>query len=137
MSKKVKARLLKYGITIGIGLLMAYAYVATRDLGSLELVDKYRVLCDAFTIPGVIMVMAGAIVWVANEGALDGLGYILTNGLAMLIPGKSGGTERYADYVERKRKNRVKGYGFLFICGAIFLVVTFVFMALFYSIYNK
>lgn len=137
MSKNVKANLMKYGITIGVGLMLAYTYVALKDFETLELVGKYRVLCDAFTIPGVLLLMSGLLVTVANEGALDGVGYILSQGLSMLIPGKGAGTERYADYVERKRNNRTKGYGFLYICAILFLAVTAVFMILFYSVYQK
>ncbi len=135
MSKKAKASLIKYGISIGIGLLLAYAYIALRDFGTMELVDKYRTLCDAFTIPGVLLLISGLLVSVSNEGALDGLGYILSQGLRMLIPGKSAGSEKYVDYVERKRGKRIKGYGFLYISAALFLAVTAVFMVLFYSIY--
>lgn len=137
MSKNVKANLLKYGISIGVGLLIAYTYVSLRDFETLELADKYRTLCDAFTIPGVLLLISGLLVTVSNEGALDGLGYILMQGLSMLIPGKGPGTERYADYVERKRNNRLKGYGFLYISAIFFLVIMLVFLILFYSVYQK
>lgn len=135
MNKKVKAALIKYGISIGIGLLLAYTYISLRDFGAMELVDKYRTLCDAFTIPGVLLLMSGLLVTVSNEGALDGVGYILSQGLRMLIPGKSAGSEKFADYIERKRGKRVKGYGFLYISAGLFLAITTVFMVLFYSIY--
>ncbi len=137
MSKNVKANLIKYGISIGVGLLIAYTYVALRDFDALGLADKYRTLCDAFTIPGVLLLIGGLLVTVSNEGALDGVGYILSQGLSMLIPGKGPGTERYAEYVERKSKNRIKGYGFLYISAILFLAATAVFMILFYSVYKK
>lgn len=137
MSSKVKANLIKYGVSIGIGLLLAYAYVALRDFSSEPLVEKYRILCDAFTVPGVLLLMSGLLMSISNAGALDSLGYIVSQGFSMLVPGKGLGKEKYADYVERKRKNRVKGYGFLYISALLFLAVTAVFMILFYSIYQK
>ena len=136
MSEKVKANLIKYGSAIAAGLLLAYVYVALRDLSAEPLVDKYRILCDAFTVPGVLLVMSGALMSISNAGALDGLGYLVKQGIGMLIPGKGLGMEKYADYIERRRANRVTGYGFLYITGAGFMIVAFVFMALFYSVYQ-
>ncbi len=137
MSKNVKVRLIKYGVSIGIGLLLAYGYIALREFSPAPLVEKYRMLCDAFTIPGVVLLMSGALMSVANAGALEGVGYVLSQGFGMLIPGKGLGTETYEEYIERKREKRVKGYGFLYISGALFLAVALVFIILFYSIYNK
>ena len=132
MSEKKKANLIKYGITLGLGLVMAYVYVSLRDFSAQTLVEKYRILCDAFTTPAVLFIMSGALVSVSNAGALDGLIYVVTQGLGMLIPGKGLGTESYRDYVERVSENRVKGYSFLYISGLILLVVALIFMALFY-----
>lgn len=137
MSKTVKVRLIKYGLSIGIGLLMAYAYIALRDFSSALLVEKYRMLCDAFTIPGIVLLMSGALMSVSNAGALEGVGYVLSQGFGMFIPGRGIGTESFADYLERKRSKRVKGYGFLYISAALFLAAALVFMILFYSIYKK
>ena len=53
----------------------------------------------------------------------------------MLTPKGLGG-EKYDEYLERRRKNRVKGYGFLYVVGGAFMAVAGVFMALFYSLYN-
>lgn len=136
MSEKVKANLIKYGVSIVVGLLMSYAYIALRDLSVEPLVDKYRILCDAFTVPGMLLILSGAMLSISNAGALDGVGYLIKQGFGMLIPGKGLGMEKYGDYIERRRKNKIKGYGFLYIVGAGFMVVAFVFMALFYSVYQ-
>lgn len=118
--------------------LIAWLYVSARDFDGASQVDRYRMLCDAFTIPGMLLVMLGALVWVSTHGALDGIAYCVRFAVFSLIPGKRWERdEKYGEYVERKAGNRAKGYGFLFISGAISLIVAGVYMALFYSVYQS
>ena len=140
MSSPLKKNLLKYGISVSLALLIAYAFVALRvDFEHPEetaLIDWYRIICDAFTIPGLLYLMFGAFMSLSNEGALDGLGYVTANAIKMLIPGGGRKLERYKEYLERRRANRVKGYGFLYVVGAGCMAIAGVFMALFYSLYQ-
>ena len=135
--KPWKKRLIKYGITGAIGALMAYMSVYLRvDSLDLPRVELYRILCDAFTIPGSILIMVGVLVMIANAGNFIGLGYAARHLKNMLIPFSHKKEEPYYDYYERKRKEgKVKGYGFLFITGAFYMAIAMVFYALFYSVY--
>lgn len=135
MSKKAQTRLLKYGITGGICLLLALVYCAARDFFQLELAEKYRVLCDAFTIPGLLCLCVGALIWASNDGFFYGLSYCLNVAWRALIPGARYKTERYYDYVTRKKEKRIPGYGFLFLVGGVCMAVAIVFLVLFYRIY--
>ena len=135
MSRSLKANLIKCGIATVIGGLLSYFYVSVREFGAQLLMEQYRILCDAFTIPGMLYILFALLMTISNEGALDGVGFCVKQALRMLTPKGLGG-EKYDEYVERRRKNRVKGYGFLYIVGAIFMAVSGVFMALFYSLYN-
>ncbi len=140
MSASLKKNLIKYGVSIGLSLGLAFFFVYMRvdfaNPGATELVQWYRILCDAFFIPGLILVMFGCLMSLSNAGAMDGLGYVVVNGFRMLIPGGALKMERYKEYLERRRANRVRGYGFLYIVGAGCLAIAFVFMILFYGIYN-
>ena len=135
MSKGVKARLAKYcGSAVFAGF-MAWLYISLRDFDGAKLADKYRMLSDAFTVPGILLLMFGCLVWVSNLGVLDGIAYAVNFAFRALIPGGRCRDEKYADYVERKRKNRMKGYGFLFVSGGVTVALAIVFMILFYSLY--
>ena len=135
MSKQARIRLIKYGAAAVFVGILAYIYIAERDFAGAALVEKYWMLCDALTIPGILLIMFGSMVWVANMGALDGIAYALTHTLRSLIPGmRAGADEKYADYVERRREKPVRGYGFLFVSGCITMAVALVFMALFFSL---
>ena len=127
---------LKYGVTILIGGLIAYAVTDFHGYGAaVTAQEKYRILCDAFTIPGVVLMLCAALVWISNEGMFTGIAYSLTHAVLSLIPlayARNKKLEKYADYLERKNESRLRGYGFLFFVGAGFFVIALVFLVLFY-----
>ena len=134
MSERVKSILLRYGIAFTIGGLLTYVTLVLHDYPALETAaDRYRLLCDAFTIPGTVLIMVGALVWLAGDGMFDSLSYLgrsifwIFNGAKPL---------RYYDYIQEKRANRKKGgFGFLLLTGGVFMAVAMVFFCLFYSVY--
>ena len=135
--KNGRTLLLKYGITAAIGGSMAWSVLDLHGFTQAQtLADKYRILADAFTIPGVVILLSGVLVLIANEGMFEGISYAVSYAVKMLIPGVSKEQERYADYVERRReKGPVKGIGFLFVTGGVFMAAALLFIALFYSVY--
>lgn len=136
MSGKTKARLIKYGCSIGFVVLFAWLYLTAQDYENATQMDRYRLLCDALSVPGVLLIMFGGLVWAANEGALLGVGYVIRFAIFSLIPGKRlERDEKYGDYVARKSEKKISGYGFLFFSGLASLTVGIVFLALFYTVY--
>lgn len=137
MSRGVK-NLLKYGISTVVGLLMVAVYVFSRDYGARDfwswtLVNKALVLCDGFTIPGVVFLCIGGLVWASSLGAMDGIGFALKIAIKSLLPGGRKEHIRYYDYVQQRRENRPHGYGFLLLVGAAFMAVALLFMMIFYA----
>ena len=135
MSDKAKERLLKYGICGLFTALMVWAFFGLRDT-PVTTAEWMRMLCDAFTLPGVILLCVGGLVWASQEGALDGLGYVVSFAVKSLIPGKRSTIEKYADYVARRREKARGGFGFLLISGAIVMAIAMIFFALFYLTYQ-
>lgn len=133
MSTRAKVNLAKYGGCAVFTALLIWAYMGPRDFAAETLQNQYRMLCDAFTVPGLMMILAGALVWVSNEGALNGIAYCLRLAVFALIPGKrKDAYEKYGDYVERKKQKQVKGYAFLFWSGLTVMAVAMVFFVLYY-----
>ena len=129
----MKARLIKYGLCALFVAVMAYFYLLSRDFAGAGDRERYQLLCDALTVPGVLLVCAGALVWVSNLGALDGILYGLRLAFRALIPGKRlQKEENYQDFVAGRQENRVKGYGFLLITGAVTIAVSLLFLGLYY-----
>ena len=163
MSKRTKIRLVKYISCLVFVLVLAGSYVLGqhstqfRELygASLEdmkfavkanlwfqffeshtLVEWYRWISDGLTLPSVTLLSAGLLIWVSNAGALDLLGYSGRFMLQLFLPANKKRYGTYGDYVAEKQEKRIKGYGFLLISGAISLAVTFVFIALFFTVYE-
>lgn len=138
MNRRLKIFLAKYGGCAAFVGLLVWFYISQRSFSGAELIEKYQMLCDAFFIPGTILVMVGCLMWASTTGFFDGVSYTMGLAVRSLIPwGRYKNDEKYVDYVERKRENRVRGYGFLFISGAAALVVSAVYMILFYQLYNQ
>lgn len=135
MNKKLRNTLLKYSVTILIGGLMAWLVISQYGYAeAATAAERYRILSDAFTIPGVIFMLCALLVFVANMGAFEGVSYIFGYAFQMLVPGANRKREKYGDYVERKRqKGAAKGYGFLFFTGLAFIIISVIFIALFYA----
>lgn len=138
MSRKGKSLPVKYGVTVLVGGLLAVAIMWTNDLtAASSALERVRILSDAFTVPGLLLLFSAGLVAVANNGAFDGIGYALKWTIQRLIPGRAAieTQESYGDYVERKRQDgRVKGYSFLAITGGAFLAVGIGFTIAFYAI---
>lgn len=125
--------IVKYASCAAFTALLALAYLLPRDFTAQVISEKYRYLCDAFSIPGLLMILFGALLWVANEGAFLGISYCLRMAVFALIPGKrKDAYEKYGDYVERKSQKKVHGFGFLFLSGAIVMAVAAVFLILYH-----
>lgn len=135
MSEGLRNNLLKYGITGFVCVGMAVLYCALRDFPQMELVERYRTLCDGFTLPGILALGVGCLLWVSNEGAFHGLTYCLNIAWKALLPGGRLKMEKYYDYVQRRSEKKVTGFGFLFVCGGVCMALALIFMALFYRLY--
>ncbi len=140
MSKERKTRLKRYIITIAVGLLIAGGVMAARNFGgAATAVQRIVILCDAFTVPGVLLILAAGLVFVSNNGIFYGLGFALSRAVLFLFPGgmTTKKHERYGDYVERKReKGGIKDYRFLPIVGAAFLAVGVILTVVYYGAFG-
>ena len=126
-------RLAKYGGSFLFVAVMAWLYLAPRNFAGAAGKARYLLLCDALTVPGALLLCAGALVWVSNLGALDGVRYGLRLAYRALIPGKRlQKEENYQDFVAGRQEKRVKGYGFLLITGAVTIAASLIFLGLYY-----
>ncbi len=68
-----KSSLVKHvSLAIGCALVTLY-YCFSREILTAELVQKYRILADGFTVPGVLALCVGLLCKVSTYGALDGV----------------------------------------------------------------
>ncbi len=131
----MKKRLIKHGVAAAVCAAAAVCYCAAREFSAMPLLDKYRTLCDAFTVPGLLALCVGVLLWASNDGLFCGLGYCLDVACKALIPGGRKKIEKYYDYVQHRKGKAVTGYGFLFFWGGVCMAAAALFMALFYRLY--
>lgn len=137
MNKNVRNAIIKYLVVGVIGGLMALGVLGIEGYFSMtEQSEKYRSLCDAFTVPGMIFMLLTGLLFASGGGAFDGIGFALGRFFRMLIPFVQKNDESYAEYRERKRaKGKLHGYSCLLFVGLIFCAVAIVFLVLFYRVY--
>lgn len=135
MRKSRKVMILRCLSAAAVGGAVAWFYGTSRWQEEMELVEQYRVLCDAFSIPGILMVLFALLFSLNNLGALDTIAYLMSFLPRMIAPGAFGEPEKLIDFVENRRQKRSKGYGFLYIVGFIFLGIAIVYLVLFYKVF--
>jgi hypothetical protein len=118
-----------------IAALLVWAYLASRDLPGAEKTEAYKILCDAFFIPGMLFLMIGCLAWASSKGAMDGLSFLAQNLIRALVPGgRIRTSQKYYDYIQERQEHRkaAPSFLFLFVVGGVCMAVSVVFMCLFY-----
>ena len=135
MKKETKNKVISYSIIAAMGLLISFVFLRLRSFNAVTLpAERYRLLADAFTIPGIAFMMFGALIWVAGLGALDAVKGLLRR----LIPGSrlnSEDNESYYEYIQKKRAKKTKAYLPLVLVGAVYTVFAIIFIILFYQVF--
>ena len=127
MKKSLKRSL----ITLAVETLVVFIILFYKDVFSqTEAVKVYHILVDAFFVAGFITVGVGLLIFTTNEGVFDGLTFAVG---AFVNIFRKNPTRKYSslyDYREQKGRQRVE-FGFMLICGAIFLFVSLIMLILY------
>lgn len=120
-------KLIKYLITIGIGLIVAFLFSLSREIfGQTNIKVIFQILSDSFFIPAVLIICVGLLVFASNEGVFDGIAYGV---MAFMNIFRSKDAKKYSslyDYRESKKASRKTKVGFLLISGLILLLVAII-----------
>lgn len=132
MTRGKKIALIGYGAGLLVGCGVAYAYISGQGIDALSTVERYRILCDGFAIPGMLALLVALLMMVSGQGALDGIGYCLSR-VIHVLSFRGTTAETYHDYLERHQANRIRGYGFLYAVGITLMVIASIFLVLFHN----
>ena len=131
-----KQNVIKYLVTCGVGFfgVAIVLYLRGYDF-SMPLVEQYKILSDAFMVPGAILACSSILAWVASEGTFDMISYGLRRGASSLIPFARHNDETFYDYkVKKKAKREGRSAWFLLFVGLGFLLVMLVFNILYSTV---
>ena len=133
--KDTKKILTKYTVIIAIAAAIAVFIMSVKGINTVEsTIDTYKILTDAFTVPGVLFMMIAALMWASKDGFFDGLGFSASRiGNAFLpLVGAVSQHENYYEYKQRKIKNRgEKGFLPILYVGLGFFAVAMIFYILY------
>jgi len=123
-----------YGTCIMLSLLVSFWYANSKGVSTLPQLDQYKVWCDAFAIPGLMLGSMGLLIVLSNSGSFDGFSWAMRFAMRTLIPfGRLKKTKKYGDFVLERREHPIVGYHFMFHVGVVDLIICFVFLYLFHS----
>ena len=140
VKKETKSLLIKYAICFGIASAITLIIFAIKGFFTDQISVNLQILSDGFVVSGLLMLLAAGMLFVSDEGALLGIGFILKSVILTFIPMGRAKHELYRDYRERKLKEKKKiGInGVLLVIGAVFFTVGLVFTVIWYvNFYNK
>ena len=116
----------KYVITLLAGLAAAALIMFSTDIfAQTEAVVVYHILCDAFFAVGVVITAIGLLVFSANEGTFDIIVYGVNSFFDMFRKVSRKKYDTFYDY-RVSREEKKLSFGFLVICGVLFLAISLV-----------
>ncbi len=117
-------KLRKYLITIIAGLAAAALIAWAKDIfAQAEPAKVFHILCDAFFAVGTVITCAGLLVFSSNEGTFDMLVYGFSSFVDLFRTESKKKYDTFFDYREAHSDKKIS-FGFLLICGLLFLAVS-------------
>ena len=94
--------------------------------------DVYHILCDAFFAVGVVILCIGLLIFSSNEGTFDIIVYGVSSFVGMFKKNHVRKYDTFYDYRAERADKKIK-FGFLLICGLIFIAVSLVMLSLYHQ----
>lgn len=121
----------KYLIALGIGFALTAWVVLGNDIfNQTDMADILQILADGFTLPAVLLLGSGGLIFASNEGTFDSLVYGVRSFMDMFRKERKNEFKSFYDYKESKAEKRMS-FGFLLISGLVFAVLTAITLVLY------
>ena len=139
MKQENKSLLIKYIICFSVASLMTVAVFWIRGFFTDNIGENIQILSDGFFVSGVLMLAFAGMMFISDEGALIGIGFVLRSVAQIFIPMGRKNHEFYGKYRERvlaeKKAKRKNGDHCILIVGLAFLAIGIVFAVIWYANY--
>ena len=136
MKQENKTLLIKYIVSFCIASLITVLVFWIKGFFVHSTAVNVQILADGFTVSGLMMSLFAGMVFVSDEGALLGIGYVLRNVVLAFIPMGRMRHEKYADYRERKLGERKKSSDrSALVIGLVFLAIGIIFNGIWYTVF--
>jgi len=128
-----KRTLRKYLIASAIGIAIGIGVFAVK--GGFDATERIEVLyafCDAFFVPGILLLGFGALLFCADDGLFDMMNYgvMLCVNLVRKEEKRRAFPKTFHDYRQMKQEGRNGGFGYLLIIGGVFIALAILFLVI-------
>lgn len=129
----MKKIILRYSITFGIGLIAAFLIMISKSIFSQESSrDVFRILTDAFFVPGVVICGYGLLVMASNGGTFDMLTYGIKRFFSLFQRDINKVKHKtFYEYRMAKQENK-NPFWYLVIVGLVLIGISMIFLILYY-----
>jgi hypothetical protein len=123
---------INYLVAVAIGaVITVLAFFALGLFAATETIDIIRKVCDGFIVSGFLVVGAGGLVWLSNEGAFDMIKYGVSSAFTTKFSDpKHRKFKDFYEYREARSKNKAK-FIHLLIVGASYFFIGLVFFVVY------
>lgn len=137
MEHKWRTRLLQYGITLAVGLLIAGLVACYRGFAfGADAAWNMRYLSDGCFVSTVLLCGVGGLVLISTAtDFFDMISYGFKSLLVLFTPlRKPSEHQSFFDYKTERAARRTKAQPFLLAVGLVFLAASFAFLGLYYAL---
>ena len=124
-------------LPLGVGLVLgAVTFVIQGGFASGEREVFWRAVCDALSVPGLLLTGAGLLSVASEQGAFDGLSFSTRRAFGQILSEKRRGAmpKTYYDFVAARREKQRKKPRTVLYAGLGFLALALVSLAVYYSV---
>ena len=123
-------------ITVVCLAITIYLLIDRNAFGQTEISETYKLICDAFFVPGIIFTCFGTLLAISNEGFFDIFTYSFRMMFDTFTKSKNFRSEyeTYFDYTRRNRESNTN-VKFALHVGLVFVAISIIFNLLFYATY--
>ncbi len=100
-----------------------------------EPMDRARILCDGFCVPGALLILTAGVLFVSGQGAFNGVLFGLKRAKEIVLPFLPSEYVPYREFIKKREKKKITGYSCLFFTGLVFLVIGIVLLIRFNRLY--
>jgi heme/copper-type cytochrome/quinol oxidase subunit 4 len=136
VKQEKKSLLTKYIICFCIAAAMTVIVFWIKGFFGNSPAVNLQIVADGFFVSGILMTMFAGMMFIAGEGALIGITFVLRNIVQAFTPMGRKNHEFYAQYRERKLSELKKSTDHcVLITGLLFIIISIIFTVIWYMNY--
>ena len=141
MKQEKKSLLIKYITCFCVASLITVLVFWIRGFFTDNAGVNLQILSDGFFVSGILLLAFAGMMFIGNEGALIGIGFVLRSVAQIFIPMGRKNHEFYGQYRERvlaeKKAKKQESDHCVLVVGLVFLAISIVFTVIWYvNFYN-